>query len=76
MTPARQRFADFHELERILEAHGYRRIDAVRLAGEGMGPFDLEQRLRVRPGDVGSIEFTHGIHKVSPKRRTMHRRPR
>lgn len=53
------------ELAAILRARGYAPEDARRLAAEGMGPEELRERLRSRPGAVGSLEHTHGLSRRS-----------
>jgi hypothetical protein len=55
---------ELKELEAILEAHGYDPKDAKKLNEEGMGPYELEHRIKsTSAGGMGSLEFTHGIHK-------------
>lgn len=51
------------ELRAMLTAAGYRGELAEQLASEGVGAEELAKRLRVRPGDVGSLEFTHGAQR-------------
>jgi len=49
----------------ILARHGYDPKMAAPLVREGMGAFELEHRiLSTRPGEMGSLEYTHNIHKV------------
>jgi len=56
--------AFLEEMKEILRRHGYNPAAAVALAREGMGPHELEHRIRsTTPGGVGSLEFTHRIHK-------------
>jgi len=53
-----------HEMSDILSKYGYDPKEAERLAAEGMGPEELEHRIRsTEPGEVGSLEYTHRIHK-------------
>ena len=52
------------EMSDILSKYGYDPKEASRLAAEGMGPEELEHRIRTtEPGGVGSLEYTHRIHK-------------
>jgi len=51
----------------ILRKHGYDPKVAWHLAREGMRPEELEHRIRsTKPGAVGSLEYTHGLHKLGP----------
>jgi hypothetical protein len=53
------------EMAEILARHGYDPKMAAPLVREGMGAFELEHRiLSTRPGEMGSLEYTHNIHKV------------
>lgn len=38
---------------------------AAILAAEGIGPYELAERLRIPSGDVGSPEYTHGIRRAA-----------
>jgi hypothetical protein len=51
------------EMEQILAAHGYDPKDARALQNEGMGPYELEHRLRTAPSGWGSLTYTHGLKK-------------
>ena len=54
------------EMIEIMERHGYSAEDARKLSAEGMGPMELEHILRTtKPGGMGSLEYTHRIHKVA-----------
>lgn len=56
---------ELHELEAILKKHGYDPKDAKKLNDEGMGPEELEHRIKsTKPGGIGSLEYTHRIHKT------------
>jgi hypothetical protein len=58
------------EMTAILKHHGYTSpmLKARKLAAEGMGPEELEHRLRsTRKGAMGSLEYTHGFK--APKRK-------
>lgn len=55
------------ELAGILSAHNYPTDAAERLAKEGMGSFELEHRITsTKPGEVGSLEYTHNIKRNHP----------
>ena len=52
------------EMREILSKYGYEPSEATRLAEEGMGPHELEHRIRsTESGGVGSLEYTHRIHR-------------
>ena len=52
------------ELKGILRKHGYPTRHALRLYREGMGPEELEGRIRMgAPGAMGTLEYTHNIHR-------------
>ena len=54
------------EMIEIMKRHGYSAEDARKLSAEGMGPMELEHILRTtKPGGMGSLEYTHRIHKVA-----------
>ncbi len=56
--------AFIHEMSDILSKYGYDPKEAGRLAAEGMGPEELEHRIRTtESGGVGSLEYTHGLRK-------------
>ncbi len=53
------------EMEQILRKHGYDPKEASKLLAEGMGPEELAHRIRsTRSGQMGSLEYTHGLKKV------------
>ena len=60
------------EMREMLERRGYDPAHAIDLLEEGMGPYELEGRLEHRPGEVGSLEYTHEIERG--KKRTQRRR--
>lgn len=51
------------EMRALLKKHGFDPSDAKRLAAEGMGPYELEDRLRHQAGSVGSLEYTHDLKR-------------
>lgn len=53
------------EISDILHAHGFDRADAARLAAEGMGPAEVEQRAAIAPNAVGGLQFTHGMRRCA-----------
>lgn len=53
------------EMRDMLRKKGYSPDAASKLQAEGMGPYELEQRLRVDPGRVGSLEYTHNLHRTN-----------
>jgi hypothetical protein len=50
-------------MESLLEARGYNPADADKLHAEGMGPFELIERLK----GEGSLEYTHNLVKLPTK---------
>ncbi len=52
------------EMEALLSKRGYNPADASLLMSEGMGPHELESRLKHSPGSVGSLEHSHNLKKV------------
>jgi hypothetical protein len=52
------------EMEDLLQRYGYDPAYAADLRHEGMGPYELESRLKNRPGSIGSLEYTHNIHRI------------
>ncbi len=52
------------EMRELLKKKGYDPHHAEALVTEGMGPEELRGRLAIRPGEVGSIEYTHRIHRA------------
>jgi hypothetical protein len=58
---------ELSEMRDLLEAKGYDPRHAIDLFEEGMGPHELEDRLRHRPGSVGSLEHSHNIHRKGRK---------
>lgn len=59
---------ELREMQRILSAHGYDIEHAARLQEEGMGPEELRGRIATGEGKMGSLEYTHRIHKVKKYR--------
>jgi len=49
--------SELHEMREMLRRHGYPPAAADSLHAEGMGPFELETRLR----EKGGLERTHGV---------------
>lgn len=64
----RIRLSDIREMGKLLTAYGYDPEHAGRLSEEGMGPYELTDRLRHPPGTVGSLEYTHNIKPRHSKR--------
>jgi hypothetical protein len=57
-------FAELFEMQTILENYGYNPTDAYIFYREGIGPYELEYRIKTtQPGEIGSIEYTHNIKK-------------
>ena len=59
------RLAEREEMRELLHARGFDKRDAERLQDEGMGPIELNGRLRQAPGSVGSLEYTHNLKRKS-----------
>lgn len=57
---------DRNEMRDLLKNSGYDPRDAERLQAEGMGPFELKDRLRHVPGSMGSLGYTHGLKWDGP----------
>ncbi len=56
--------AELKEMQDLLKKHGYDSKDAKKLQQDGMGPYELEHRIKTtQPGEMGSLEFTHGLKK-------------
>ena len=56
---------EIKEMQDILKKHGYNPKDAKRLQKEGIGPFELERRIKsTKPGGMGSLEYTHNLSKI------------
>lgn len=56
--------SELQEMEGVLKKHGYDPKDAKALLAEGMGPEELEHRIKTtKPGEVGSLEYTHKLKK-------------
>lgn len=54
-------------MQDILRNAGYDPADANQLQAEGMGPEELRHRITTtKPGEIGSLEFTHGLKKINP----------
>jgi hypothetical protein len=57
---------ELREMQDILKQHGYNPQDAKKLQAEGMGPSELEHRIKTtRPGGMGSLEYTHRLQKLA-----------
>ncbi len=55
---------ELKEMQDLLKARGYDPKDAKKLQNDGMGPYELEHRLKTtKPGEMGSLEFTHNLKK-------------
>lgn len=55
---------ELKEMQDILKEHGYNPSDAKKLQDEGMGPHELERRIKsTKPGGMGSLEYTHNLKK-------------
>ncbi len=67
------RESDHHYMTQILEFRGFATPAAYAriLVREGVGVFELQERLRHAPGSVGSLEYSHNF-----KRRSTSRDPR
>ena len=52
---------EIEEMKDLLERHTFHPLHAHALHREGMGPVELEDRLRHAPGSVGSLEYTHNL---------------
>ena len=61
---ARMMKAELKEMQALLKKHGYDPKHAKALQKEGLGSYELEDRLKHKPGSVGSLEYTHGIKKA------------
>jgi hypothetical protein len=67
---------ELSELEKILKENGYDPKDAKKLNEEGMGPHELEHRIKsTPPGASGSLEYTHRIHKVKSSSKSPYAPP-
>ena len=56
---------ELKEMQDILKKHGYNPKDAKGLQKEGMGPMELERRIKsTKPGGMGSLEYTHNLSKI------------
>ena len=67
--------AFLEEMQELLSRRGYDPREAVRLQAEGMGPDELKDRLKHKPGSVGSIEYTHAITSKRPTKKPSSRKP-
>jgi hypothetical protein len=56
--------SELEEMRTLLESRGFDPLAADCLADEGMGPFELIERLRCPAGQIGSLEYTHNIHRM------------
>jgi len=57
--------SELTEMEALLKKSGYNPKDAKKLLDGGMGPTELGHRLKVKSGDKGSLEHTHGLQKLA-----------
>lgn len=57
-----------HAMRTLLSAKGFDPREAERLQAEGMGPGELEGRLRHAAGTVGSLDYTHNLQRITPPR--------
>ena len=56
---------ELKEMQDILKKHGYNPKDAKGLQKEGMGPMELEHRIKTtKPGGWASLEYTHNLSKI------------
>ncbi len=55
--------SELAEMEEILRRRGFNPHDARMLQVEGMGPEELRGRASHAPGTVGSLEYTHRMHR-------------
>lgn len=58
--------AELAEMEAMLSRHGYPSRYAANLRSDGMGPLELEHRLRTPPGNEASLVYTHERFQKSP----------
>jgi len=74
--PKWMRDKEREELRELLLWRGYSPAKAARYArlleAEGMGPDELEGRLRIPSGEIGSLAYTHGYTK-NPRRKARKR---
>ena len=54
---------ELKDMEDMLRSKGYDPADAKKLQSEGMGVYELEDRLKKRPGTDGSLDDTHGLKR-------------
>lgn len=69
--PLRERELNLEErraMRTLLSAKGFNPREAERLQAEGMGPGELEGRLRHAAGTVGSLDYTHNLQRITPPR--------
>ena len=59
--PAWLRDKQVEEMKELLERYTFNPLHAYALQREGMGPYELEDRLKHAPGSVGSLEYTHNL---------------
>jgi hypothetical protein len=53
---------ELREMEVLMARNGYDPRDAKKLQKEGIGPTELEHRLRY--SGIGSLEYTHGFYRL------------
>ena len=59
--PAWLRDKQVEEMKELLERYTFNPLHAYALHREGMGPYELEDRLKHAPGSIGSLEYTHNL---------------
>jgi hypothetical protein len=59
--PKRVHAEERRQMEKLLRQCGYNPAAAEILQREGMTLYELKYRLRFAPGDVGSLQYTHGL---------------
>lgn len=57
--------AELSEMKAVLRRYGYAPTAAQELIEDGMGPYELEERLRFEPA---GLTRTHGIKRLAPNR--------
>jgi hypothetical protein len=76
MSKVLENLVERAEMEQILRKHGYDPKDATKLLEEGMGPHELEHRIRsTKSGQMGSLEYTHRMKKLDRPEGSLARGP-
>jgi hypothetical protein len=57
--------APLAELEDVLKKYGYDPRDAKKFQDEDMGALELEERAKIPGSGVGTLEYSHGLKRVS-----------